>query len=1497
MGFRAPSPLFPHEGLVPADRGRNSANSRVGFGAPAVFTRCGMQTLTLLVISTGDVRDERQAVGEIVARVQLRHWWRVRIELLTPSAKQPPGGADAVALLVRGEAKPERVGADPSTTRVFRRSEGRGDAAEIHRTTAEFAEHFEAWLEERLRRQVRTEEAAPTLPEGGPFRGSAVLDHGDAPLFFGRDRAIALALERLARGHAAGCDFLLIHGAPGCGKSSMMRAGLAPRLMADGRLPEVGAWCGNTVELTAGDAAPLEVLAHAIDGALPELGKLRAAGGKSGPAPAKKRRKKSAPPAAVWDRARLARALADPAQRVFAVTAIVAALDRISAAKPAHFLLLVDPLDPVLSDSPESTAFLQVLAALARSGRIRVIATLDSALLPAASARPELADLLRHGGDLLLGPPDEAELAAILRYPARIAGLEYERDPDSGRGLDAQLAADAAGPDGLARLARGLEALHQQREGSLLTWAAYRSIGGLPAAAAPSPVRSRRRPIIAATAAAAVLLLGGLALLARDRMRRGNEATMAAWTAAAESRRALAAADFATGRARIDAGFPDEAPPHLLAALEGDPRHPEALGLLVETLGRPGWSFPALTLRHPAPPRAIAFGATPDTLFSAIDADAQGDGAVLRWDLATATLQASYLPPPEASVRGLSPAPKGKRLLVRFAAPVDPVLCDAKSLRVVARLPLPAREGIGAGCFAWSPDGLLLAYPARAEGPDPAAFQWRIVDAASGQTVRESDPLPASAATPLAARLDRAGLRAVARDGSLLDCPVDPTVPVRVLPGRSSLAAARFDATGGLLEVVRDGDGPPRPEILAIREDGGQASLAPAEDAAPFPAPPPLPKGSRLDLPVPLRAAADISALAIGSDRIALGSADGDLVLHVILPAAGVAANPAPPDAAVRAALRAWSECVTGSRLAEDSRAVGFLSAADRHARAGGIDAALLEPWLPAAAAVVGRIAALAPRAAAPDAWIPLWERLAAREEGGDLRLARRAAGLGPAHPWFRAYVRGRIAAADAAFLRGKGGDESIRELHRLAGDPDERGELKMAARAGDAARLDAAITATRAAHEATPDAATAIRHAEALVLRSRRDTAAEFLAGNIPPDAALDLEQAHFLIAAGLADAAPESLDLALDRHASPWLWSAWLDASPAGPLVGRVERTMTAVGGRGPAAAAALRVALAAADAPAIQAALTAAKDLPAPVREYAVARTRWAEGRKMEVFAQWPGDFPDYRELRARGRMGAWEAALPVAESDRFLATLRRELATLETPPDAGVDDLRALSTVLLDPATTSIFGIKRVREALVACALALAPDRGSAKLVDRMVDRARLGGAAPLDCLRIEARALMAAAEFTAAYARWLQLIDADQGEGRPGDYLDAARCLMEDLQDAAAVELLLRGKGRFPADPGYAYDAAWLLLSAGHPEEAGILLEHGFSLPFAADQREIALAMLLCAAEQTQRVERADEAFRELLALSPEWGDEEALKALGWPEALEQNLLAVAARNR
>jgi hypothetical protein len=363
-----------------------------------------------------------------------------------------------------------------------------------------------------------------------------------------------------------------------------------------------------------------------------------------------------------------------------------------------------------------------------------------------------------------------------------------------------------------------------------------------------------------------------------------------------------------------------------------------------------------------------------------------------------------------------------------------------------------------------------------------------------------------------------------------------------------------------------------------------------------------------------------------------------------------------------------------------------------------------------------------------------------------------------------------------------------------------------------------------------------------------------------------------------------------------SPWLRAAWVTSPGEEPLASRVERTMTAVGGQGRAAIAALRAALNANDPAAIAPGLRLAKDLPPPVREYATARALWAEGKKAEVFAQWPVELPDFRQLEESSDWRGWEAVMNWQETDAFLDELSQMSASLKAPQDASIEDLRALGEKLLEKETTTTFGVKRVREALVECALGLADDAKSAELVTRMVDRARLTGASHPDCLRIEARSFMAKGEFTAAYARWLQLIDNDKGDIASSDYVYAARCVLEDMQDIAALELLNRGKAHFPTDAGFALDAAWLLLTTSHPEDAGVMLEHGFKIPFPDDQKQTAMAMLLCAAEQTGRADRADEAHHELLTLSPEWGDEKSLKSLDWPEALKQNLLTVAKRN-
>ncbi|MBK6697616.1 MAG: protein kinase [Myxococcales bacterium] len=89
------------------------------------------------------------------------------------------------------------------------------DAAE-RPTAADLLGEFE--------RLLAAEEDAETAT---PFPGLRPFTARDAPLFFGRDVEVAAALQRLARE-----PLLLVLGASGAGKSSLVRAGLLPRLSA-----------------------------------------------------------------------------------------------------------------------------------------------------------------------------------------------------------------------------------------------------------------------------------------------------------------------------------------------------------------------------------------------------------------------------------------------------------------------------------------------------------------------------------------------------------------------------------------------------------------------------------------------------------------------------------------------------------------------------------------------------------------------------------------------------------------------------------------------------------------------------------------------------------------------------------------------------------------------------------------------------------------------------------------------------------------------------------------------------------------------------------------------------------------------------------------------------------------------------------------------------------------------------------------------------------------
>jgi hypothetical protein len=94
---------------------------------------------------------------------------------------------------------------------------------------------------------------------GSPYRGLAAFGEQDAALFFGREAAITQVLDRMSQ-HLAGTGLLMVSGVSGAGKSSLLRAGVLPRLRAEGLAAAPGAACWPCLVFTP-TRAPLDELA------------------------------------------------------------------------------------------------------------------------------------------------------------------------------------------------------------------------------------------------------------------------------------------------------------------------------------------------------------------------------------------------------------------------------------------------------------------------------------------------------------------------------------------------------------------------------------------------------------------------------------------------------------------------------------------------------------------------------------------------------------------------------------------------------------------------------------------------------------------------------------------------------------------------------------------------------------------------------------------------------------------------------------------------------------------------------------------------------------------------------------------------------------------------------------------------------------------------------------------------------------------------------------
>ena len=368
----------------------------------------------------------------------------------------------------------------------FRTQAGQFKAAfQTFASTDDFEVQAEALLRKWLDENVLHGRSSvwPVEIKGSPFRGLAAFGAKHAPVFFGRSRDVAKAVERLKDAADKGCPFLLIDGASGAGKSSLVRAGLVPRLTAAGVVPSIDVWRVAVMRPGESSGDPFAALARALFASSDQLPEYE-----QGRPPALPELSASNFPQPEDLAAQLAHVDAT------ALKPVIGALDAVARAERerggyerevnAALLLVVDQLDELFGLAEEARLrFAKLLDLFARSKRVWIVATLRADLFDGFLDQSALKELKEDGASYDLAPPDAASVAEIVRGPAAAAGLDYEEDPASGETLDERLLKDAERPDLLPLLQFTLnqlfEVAKQTEHTKLLSFAAYRALGGL----------------------------------------------------------------------------------------------------------------------------------------------------------------------------------------------------------------------------------------------------------------------------------------------------------------------------------------------------------------------------------------------------------------------------------------------------------------------------------------------------------------------------------------------------------------------------------------------------------------------------------------------------------------------------------------------------------------------------------------------------------------------------------------------------------------------------------------------------------------------------------------------------------------------------------------------------------------------------------------------------------------------------------------------------------
>ncbi len=324
------------------------------------------------------------------------------------------------------------------------------------------------------------------VPGVCPYRGLASYRQQDAQWFFGRERSTDAIVAQLRAAEMTGGLVMLV-GASGAGKSSLLNAGLVPALQ-NGALDDENSGAGKVLQLVPG-GDPLAELTRRI----PDLARVISAA--------------EQPAAAEPGTPQFAHAVRE------SVTAW-AQCETSSAARPVVIVDQFEEAFTLCSDEANTRTFIQLLHAACSPtdadtpAPVLVVLGIRADFYEQCLGYPELANALQHR-HMVLGPLTTTELRDAVTGPARAAGLELEP------GLAELIIQEVStgGPRGahdagvLPLLSHALLATWQRRKTGKLTLSGYRAAGGIQGAVAATAERAWSSLDPTARTAARLLLL------------------------------------------------------------------------------------------------------------------------------------------------------------------------------------------------------------------------------------------------------------------------------------------------------------------------------------------------------------------------------------------------------------------------------------------------------------------------------------------------------------------------------------------------------------------------------------------------------------------------------------------------------------------------------------------------------------------------------------------------------------------------------------------------------------------------------------------------------------------------------------------------------------------------------------------------------------------------------------------------------------------------------